>query len=149
MKIDPINRLVARILIAGVMFVLASVALGQDAPSRLFVTVTGERPQAQAMPLVLANQALDQGAEVRVLLCDAGGQLALKNHQAPSLAPRDITAKDLLARLIDRGAIVEVCALFIPNTEHTPEDLSEGVGMAKPGDVAAWMMSPNTRLFAH
>ena len=149
MKIDPINRLVARILIAGVMFVLASVALGQDAPSRLFVTVTGERPQAQAMPLVLANQALDQGAEVRVLLCDAGGQLALKNHQAPSLAPRNITAKDLLARLIDRGAIVEVCALFIPNTEHTPEDLSAGIGMAKPGDVAAWMMSPNTRLFAH
>ena len=149
MKIDPINRLVARILIASAMFVLASVALGQDAPSRLFVTVTGERPQAQAMPLVLANQALDQGAEVRVLLCDAGGQLALKNHQAPSLAPRDITAKDLLARLINRGAIVEVCALFIPNTEHTPEELSEGVGMAKPGDVAAWMMSPNTRLFAH
>ncbi len=149
MKIDPINRLVARVLIAGAMCVVASVALGQDAPSRLFVTVTGERPQAQAMPLVLANQALDQGAEVRVLLCDAGGQLALKNHQAPSLAPRDITAKDLLARLINRGAIVEVCALFIPNTEHTPEELSEGVGMAKPGDVAAWMMSPNTRLFAH
>lgn len=121
----------------------------QHSPSRLFVTVTGETPQAQAMPLVLANQALDQGAEVRVLLCDAGGQLALQNHQAPSLAPRNITPKDLLGRLMTKGATVEVCAIFIPNTEHTPEDLSAGIGIAQPGDVASWMMAPNTRLFAH
>ncbi len=118
-------------------------------PPRLFVTVTGETPQAQAMPLVLANQALDQGATVRVLLCDAGAQLALKNHQAPSLAPRNITPKDLLGRLMTKGATVEVCAIFIPNTEHTPKDLSAGIGIAKPGDVASWMMAPNTRLFAH
>jgi len=149
MKIKRTSRLAIRVLIVGAFLILATASLAQETPTRLFVTVTSESPQAQAMPLVLANQALDQGAQVRVLLCDAGGELALKNHQAPSLAPRNITAKDLLARLIQKGAIVEVCALFIPNTEHTPEDLSEGIGMAKPGDVAAWMMSPNTRLFAH
>ncbi len=125
-------------------------ALGtQSEMPRLFVTVTGESPQAQAMPLVLANQALNQGAKVRVLLCDAGGQLALESHQAPTLAPRNITPKDLLGRLVQQGAIVEVCAIFIPNTEYTPADLSAGIGIAKPGDVAAWMLAPNTRLFTH
>lgn len=149
MKTRTLSQATICALIAGAFLMLATASLAEDAAPRLFVTVTGESAQAQAMPLVLANQALDQGAEVRVLLCDAGGQLGLKGHQAPSLAPRNITAKDLLARLIQRGVTVEVCALFIPNTEYTPEDLSEGIGMAKPGDVAAWMMSPNTRLFTH
>ncbi len=121
----------------------------QEAPMRLFVTVTGQSPQARAMPLVLANQALDQGAVVRVLLCGQGAELALKNYEATRLGPRDVTAKQLLANLMSKGALVEVCAIFLPNTPHTREDLTEGIGVAKPADVAAWMLQPNTRLFTH
>lgn len=114
---------------------------------RLFVTVTGSSAQDRAMPLVLANQALDQGAEVRVLLCGDGGMLALADYEAETLQPRGLTPKDLLGRLIQHGATVEVCAIFLPNTEFSSEDLSEGIGTAAPGDVAAWMMGPDTRLF--
>lgn len=116
---------------------------------RLFVTVTGSSVQDRAMPLVLANQALDQGAEVRVLLCGEGGHLALADYEAKSFAPRGMTAKDLLGRLMSEGAQVEVCAIFLPNTDYEQSDLIEGIGIANPGDVAAWMLAPNTRLFSH
>ncbi len=116
---------------------------------RLFVTVTGTDVQDRAMPLVLANQVLDQGAEVRVLLCGAGGHLALAGYEAERFAPRDITPVDLLNRLMANGATVEVCAIFLPNSGHSADELREGIGIASPPDVATWMMSPGTRLFSH
>ncbi|TVQ35203.1 MAG: hypothetical protein EA370_09515 [Wenzhouxiangella sp.] len=137
-------------ILAGVLFILFSLP-GQavaDEP-RLFVTVTGASVQDRAMPLVLANQALDQGAEVRVLLCGAGGHLALSGYEAETFAPRDITPVDLLNRLMANGAKVEVCAIFLPNSDHDASDLREGIGVANPADVAAWMMAPDTRLFSH
>ena len=121
----------------------------ERAVPQLFVTVTGASPQQRAMPLVLSNQALQQGATVRVLLCDAGGELALTEHEASPLAPRGMTPQDLLKSLIQQGAQVEVCAIFLPNTDHTQADLMPGIGVAKPQDVAAFMLEPNTRLFTH
>lgn len=126
-----------------------SAATDEDAVPQLFVTVTGANPQQRAMPLVLSNQALQQGATVRVLLCDAGGELALAEYEASPLAPRGMTPQDLLKSLIQQGAQVEVCAIFLPNTGHTQADLMPGIGVAKPQDVAAFMLEPNTRLFTH
>ncbi len=116
---------------------------------QLFVTITGATPQQRAMPLVLSNQALKQGATVRILLCDDGGELALVNDQARPLAPRGVTPQDLLNNLIQQGAVVEVCAIFLPNSAHTKADLLPGVGVAQPQDVATFMLAPNTRLFTH
>ncbi len=116
---------------------------------RLFVSVTGSAAQDRAMPLVLANQALDQGAQVRVLLCGAGGEIAVADHELDALAPRGLTPRDLLNRLIQHEVTVEVCAIFLPNTDYTEDDLIDGVGVANPGDVAAWMMAPGTRLFGN
>lgn len=116
---------------------------------RLFVTVTGSATQDRAMPLVLANQAVDQGLEVRVLLCGDGGHLALADYEAETFPPRDVSAKDLLGRLMQHDVVVEVCAIFLPNTEFGEEDLTEGIGIAQPGDVAAYMMGPRTRIFSN
>ncbi|MGY6553020.1 MAG: DsrE family protein [Wenzhouxiangella sp.] len=116
---------------------------------RLFVTVTGAATQDRAMPLVLANQAIDKGLEVRVLLCGDGAMLAVASYQAETFAPRDISAQDLLKRLMNEGATVEVCAIFLPNTEFGPDDLIEGIGIAQPGEVAAYMMGPRTRILSH
>jgi predicted peroxiredoxin len=120
-----------------------------DEDKRLFVTITGSAAQDRAMPLVLANQALDQGAQVRVLLCGAGGEIAVAHHELEALAPRGLTPRDLLKRLIEHEVTVEVCAIFLPNTDYTEADLIEGVSVANPGDVAAWMMAPGTRLFGN
>lgn len=116
---------------------------------RLFVTVTGSATQDRAMPLVLANQAIDQGLEVRVLLCGDGGMLAVADYEAETFAPRDVSAQDLLKRLMNEGATVEVCAIFLPNTEFEEGDLIDGIGVAQPGDVAAYMMGPRTRILSH
>jgi predicted peroxiredoxin len=156
MSLQTVNRWV-RVSLIGLGLVASAPALSQtDAPSglepsapQLFVTVTGDTAQQRAMPLVLANQATRQGATVRVLLCDAGGELALNSYQASELAPRGMTPKDLLKSLIERGAVVEVCAIFLPNTPHTQADLMPGIGIAKPQDIAAFMLEPNTRLFTH
>ncbi len=138
--------------IAACMAIVASLILSsapafadEQSPPRLFVQLTGESMQDQAMPLVLANQAMDQGAEVRVLLCGAGAELALADHAAPTFAPRDISAQELLGRLLQHDATVEVCAIFLPNTEHDAEQLIDGVGVANPGDVAAWILQPGVR----
>ena len=115
---------------------------------RLFVTLTGSSTQDRAMPLVLANQAVDQGLEVRVLLCGDGGHLALADYEAETFDPPGVTPKDLLARLMNHGVVVEVCAIFLPNTEFGEDDLTDGIGIAQPGDVAAYMMGPRTRIFS-
>lgn len=116
---------------------------------RLFVTVTGSSTQNRAMPLVLANQAIDQGLEVRVLLCGDGAVLAVADYDAEPFAPRNVSAQDLLRRLMSEGAAVEVCAIFLPNTEFEQDDLIEGIGIAQPGDVASYMMGPRTRILSH
>lgn len=118
---------------------LASPAYAQP-PAELFLTINSGQPQTQGMALVLANQAAEQKVVVRVLLCSEGGQLAIKSKESVSLKPRNVTPKDMLSALMKAGAKVEVCALFLPNSDWTPTDLIEGVTIAKPADVANHMM---------
>ena len=105
----------------------------------LFVSSTAS-PMAQGAGLVLAGQALEQKAPVRVLLCDAAGDIALANTDAakaqPILKPRNVTPQQMLQGVIKAGAKVEVCALYLPNTGKQPSDLLPGVSPAKPAEVA-------------
>ncbi len=144
------QRLLAFTLIAlFVSMVALPAAADEPEEQRLFVTITGSGAQERAMPLVLANQALDQGATVRVLLCGAGAELALTDHPEEKLAPRNVSAQDLMRRLIDHGVPIEVCAIFLPNSEYSQDDLLPKIGVAQPGEIASWMLAPNTRLFSH
>lgn len=125
---------------------LGPVAAQQPA-AEVMVTVTSADAQAQGFALVLATQAMQQKAKVRVLLCAAGGPLALKAREAEPLKPR--SPKDMLEGLIKGGAQVEVCALFLPNSTHTAADLMDGVAVAKPQEVAAHMLQAQVRLLAY
>ncbi|TVP50429.1 MAG: hypothetical protein EA350_00585 [Gemmatimonadales bacterium] len=121
-------------------------ASGQEATT-VFVVVTSPDNMTQGMALVLANQSLDQGAEVRVLLCGPGANLGLSEQDGESLQPRDITPGQLLARLIANDVKVDVCAIFLPNTRWSESDLREGVGIAQPPEVTAFMLQPGVRYF--
>lgn len=132
-------------LLAGLMCL--SPLAAQQAPAEVMVTVTSADTQAQGFALVLASQAMQQKAKVRVLLCAAGGPLALKAREAEPLKPR--SPKDMLEGLIKGGAQVEVCALFLPNSAHTPAELMDGVAVAKPQEVASHMLQPQVRLLAY
>ncbi len=113
----------------------------------ILVVLTAEDNMTQGMSMILANQSLDQGADVRVLLCGPGGQLGLQGHDGDVLQPREVSPGQLLNRLIENEVLVEVCAIFLPNTEWTEGDLREDVGVAQPADVAAWMLRPGVKLF--
>ena len=112
-----------------------------------FFNVTSADNQAQGMAMVLATQMAEQKSAVRVLLCGPAGQLALKAYEPAPLKPRNVTPKQMMAGLIKGGSTVEVCALFLPNADKTPADLIEGVTVAKPPEVAAYMVKPGVRSF--
>jgi hypothetical protein len=116
-------------------------------PSEAFFNVTSADNQAQGMAMVLATQMVEQKASVRILLCGPAGQLALKAYEPAVLKPRNVTPKQMMAGLMKAGATVEVCALFLPNAERTPADLTEGVTVAKPPEVAAYMLKPGVKAF--
>lgn len=117
--------------------------------TELFVTINSGNPQTQGMALVLASQAVEQKAGVRVLLCSEGGQLAVKSRESMLLKPRNVTPKDMLQSLMKAGARVEVCALFLPNSDWKPADLVEGIGVAKPADVAAYLLQANVKTLSY
>ena len=128
------------------LLVCAASAFAQN-PTETFFNVTSADNQTQGMAMVLASQMAEQKAAVRILLCGPAGQLALKAYEPPALKPRNVTPKQMMAGLIKGGATVEVCALFLPNADKAPSDLVEGVTVAKPPEVAAYMVKPGVRAF--
>ena len=121
-----------------------------DAPAsadNIFVVVSSGEAPTQMMAMVLGNQVAAKGASVRVLLCDSAARLAVEGESFPSFEPAGKTPQDLLRGLMQKGATVEVCAIFLPNTEYEQSDLLSGVGVAKPGPVADHMLKPDVRYF--
>jgi predicted peroxiredoxin len=118
-------------------------------PTELFVTLNTGNPQTQGMALVLASQAVEQKAGVRILLCSEGGQLAVKGRESMALKPRNVTPGDMLQSLMKAGARVEVCALFLPNSDWKSTDLIEGISVAKPADVATYLMRANVKTLSY
>lgn len=135
-------------LVAGLFLGSMTTAQAQaDDPDELFVVVTSDDAQTQMMAMVLANQSLNQGASVRVLLCGDGGRLALANEEFPAFQPADRTPQQLLQRLLNEGTTVEVCAIYLPNTDADASDLIDGIGIAQPSAIAEHMMKPSVRYF--
>ena len=114
----------------------------------LFVNIHSGNAMAQGAGLVLAGQALEQMANVRVLLCDAAGDIALVGKEMPTLKPRNVTPQQMLQGVIKAGAKVEVCALYLPNTGKQASDLIVGVTPAKPAEVAAHLLKPGVNTLA-
>lgn len=125
-----------------------TLAAGTTRAQSLLVNIHSSNAMAQGAGLVLAWQALEQKAEVRVLLCDEAGKIALDGQTLPTLKPRNVTPQQMLQGLIKGGAKVEVCALFLPNTGKQTTDLIEGVTPAKPADVAAHLLKPEVKTLA-
>jgi hypothetical protein len=114
----------------------------------LLVNIHSGNAMAQGAGLVLAGQALEQKATVRVLLCDAAGDIALAGKEMPTLKPRNVTPQQMLQGVIKAGAKVEVCALYLPNTGRQASDLIPGVTPAKPAEVAVHLLKPGVNTLA-
>ena len=110
------------------------------------VILNSASPMSQGIALVLANQMQGQGGQVHILLCDKAGDLALKGASGEKLKPKDVTPAQLLDGAIKIGATAAVCALYLPNSGHAPDQLKDGIVAAKPDDMGKAMLEPQRKI---
>ena len=131
---------------------MACAGAAQAEPTENLVTVvTSADAQTQLMAMVLTAQAVEQGAQTRILLCGAGGDLALKD--APSTAtagqpPRGASPQGLMQMMMGKGVTVEVCAIYLPGKGADASILLEGVGVAQPPAMAGAMRDAATSVWS-
>ena len=117
----------------------ASAASAEDQKD-LVTILTAPEPQTQLMSMVLTMQAVQQGAAAHILLCGPAADLALKDAPESATAgqpPKDMSPQGLMKMIMKQpGAKVEVCAIYLPGKGVGPEVLLDGIGVAKPGEMA-------------
>ncbi|MER2623043.1 MAG: hypothetical protein ABTS22_03805 [Accumulibacter sp.] len=111
---------------------IASVGTVQADNQAVTVILNSGSTMTQGIALVLTNQMQAQGGRVHVLLCDKAGDLALKYNAGEKLKPQDVSPGQLLDSAIKKGASASVCALYLPNTGFSAEQLKEGIKAARP-----------------
>jgi len=123
---------------------------GGDKPD-LVTVLAAPDAQTQMMAMVLTMQSMQQGAGTRILLCGPAADLALKDAPASATAPQKplgIGPQDLMKKLMSEGTPVEVCAIYLPNRDSGPEVLLDGVGVAKPPQMAGHLIAENARILS-
>lgn len=144
-------RKTALALAAATALALPALPAAADDMARLVTILTAPEPQTQLMAMVLTMQAVQQGARARILLCGPAGDIALKDAPAGATAPqppRDMSPQGLMRKIMETGAPVEVCAIYLPGKGVGPEALIEGVTAARPDAMAAELLKENTRILS-
>ncbi|AQU83660.1 MAG: hypothetical protein JJT87_06650 [Halomonas sp.] len=113
------------------------------------IVLTSSSVQTQSMAMILGNAMRQQGTDLHILLCDAAGDLAVEGFMSeeavntpPSNPAGEVKPEGMLKMLMGEGVGVEVCAIYLPNTDYTEEELLDGVGVAAPGAIAEMMRDP-------
>ena len=123
---------------------IAPSMLNADQAKGLNVLVNSANPQTQAMAMVLSLMSMKKhNKEVNIVLCGPAGDLADKNIKGtPVKRPngKSPSAKQHLVMLINKGAKVEVCPLYLPNAGKDISILLEGITVAKPSMVAGRLL---------
>ncbi len=111
----------------------------------LNVLVNSGDSQTQAMAMVLSLMTIKKHKkQVNIVLCGPAGDLADKNIEGvPVKRPngKAPSAKQHLQILISKGAKVEVCPLYLPNSGKDKSILLEGITVAKPPMVAGKLLN--------
>lgn len=117
-------------------------------PEQAVVILTSASLQTQGMAMVLSRAMQEQGVQLTMLLCDQAGDLAIDGYQSPqALAPKGMKPEGLLQQIIDAGADVAVCALYLPNSTYQEQDLRPGISVAQPADMAKMMRDKHSKVF--
>ncbi|NDL71818.1 hypothetical protein [Vreelandella alkaliphila] len=126
-----------------------------DEGDKALVILTSGAVQTQSMAMILSSAMQQQGTDLHILLCDAAGDLAVEGYESeeavntpPSNPAGQVKPEGMLKMLMGEGASVDVCAIYLPNTDATEEDLLEGVGVAAPGPMAEMMRDPAIPVFS-
>lgn len=113
----------------------------------LNVIVNSGDPQAQAMAMVLSLMAIKKhNKKVNIVPCAQAGDLADKNIEGVKIKRPDgkaPSAKEHLKILIKKGALVQVCPLYLPNSGKDKSTLLDGITVAKPPVIAGKLLNKN------
>jgi hypothetical protein len=127
----------------------------EEAEDKALVILTSDSLQTQGMAMILANAMQQLGADLHILLCDAAGDLAVQGYESaaaintpPSNPAGQVKPEGILNMLMGKGASVDVCAIYLPNSEYGAGDLLEGVGVAAPGPIAEMMRDPSIPVYS-
>ena len=146
-----LSAALAGVLSGALAVVPAPPAAGADEVRSLVTVVTSAEPRTQLMAMVLSTQAVAQGASLHMLLCGPGGDIALRDAPESATAPQppqDMSPQGMMAALIEGGATVEVCAIYLPGLGADASALIDRVGVATPDEMAAAMLAEGTRVWS-
>lgn len=130
---------------------LAAPATQAEEAKQMVTILTSEEPQTQLMSMVLTMQSMQAGAGAYVLLCGPAGDLALKDAPEAATAPqppKGMSPQVLMQKIMEQGATVEVCAIYLPGKGVSQDALLDGVGAAKPPAVAKRLLDDGTRIMS-
>lgn len=141
-----------KLLLSAALVASSAVAAFAEDASKVVTVVTSADPQTQLMSMVLTMAAAQQGAQAHILLCGPAGDLALKDAPATATAgqpPRDMSPQGLMQMIRQNtGATVDVCAIYLPGKGADASVLLDGIGVAKPGEMAARLMDEDARVLS-
>ena len=139
------KKIIISTVLAGLLAV-PTVLSANDAKG-LNVIVNSGNPQTQAMAMVLSLMTMKKHKKsVNIVLCSEAGDLADKNIKGIKIKRPDgsaPSAKMHLKKLIKMGATVEVCPLYLPNSNKDKSILLDGITVAKPPVVAKRLLNTN------
>jgi predicted peroxiredoxin len=126
-------------------------ACGDDSGNskNLLIVVTTEDPVTQLMSMVLADQSMKKGATVDILLCGAAGSLAVKDSLEVVLKPQKTSPQMMLRKLIRNNVNVELCPIYLSNSEESVPNLIDGVSVAKPPRVADKLLREDVKILSY
>jgi intracellular sulfur oxidation DsrE/DsrF family protein len=130
---------------------LVAPATQAEEAKQMVTILTSEEPQTQLMSMVLTMQSMQAGAGAYVLLCGPAGDLALRDAPEAATAPqppKGMSPQLLMQKIMEQGATVEVCAIYLPGKGVAQDALLDGIGAAKPPAVARRLLADDTRIMS-
>jgi predicted peroxiredoxin len=129
------------LLVLSSIIMLSTASLASENSAKgLNVIITSGDAQTQMMGMALSMATLKQKKEVNMTLCSKAGDLAVKGMESPVLKPMDKSPKMMLQALMKQGAKVDLCPIYLPNSENAKAELLEGITIATPADGAAKLL---------
>ena len=126
----------------------AQAAVGDTTKTRLFLNLTSDDVWSNQMAFGYANKVMDQGHEVVVFLNVRAVKLAHRSIPQPVDLQRELTARDELTALMERGARVFVCPGCTLKAGLSQEDWIDGVEPGGP-ELIALQMDPLSMIVSY
>ena len=127
-------------------------AAADDDPRDVLIMVNSEEDQVQGLAMTTASELAQRDHSVHILLCGEAAELGLEEYIPQTLAPRDVSSKELMLEAMSFGATVEVCHLYLPNSgyrQYEEEDLLDDVTVNNPEEKAEMISRDDLRVLSY